>query len=57
MAWTLCTDEDFNLTSAKMDMGWMLAPAFQEIAAFNASLAKYPNIKPGQDFDGYPPTT
>ena len=49
MAWTLCTDEDFNLTSAKMDMGWMLAPVFQEIAAFNARLAKYPNIKPGQD--------
>ena len=36
-----------------MDMGWMLIPVVKEIAAFNASLTTYPNIKPGQDFHGY----
>jgi hypothetical protein len=35
-------------------MGWMFAVAFQAIAEYRKSIAEYPNIQPGQEFDGYP---
>jgi arylsulfatase A-like enzyme len=45
--------EQINLTSARMDMMWMYGPAIQRLMAFQKSFAEYPNIKPGQEFDGY----
>lgn len=49
--------EDFNLTDHKLDMGWMLLPVFKEIGDFTRSANQYPNIKPGQEFHGYPAKT
>jgi arylsulfatase len=46
--------EDYNLFETRMDNGWMMAPVFKDIAKYQASLKKYPNIKPGQEFTGYP---
>ena len=47
--------ERYNLFNDKMDMGWMIGVCMQFIAAYEKSVAQYPNIKPGQEFDGYPP--
>ena len=55
MVYDLTSDpgENVNLLAAKLDMGWMYLPALTYIAEFDKSVAEYPNIKPGQDFDGY----
>lgn len=45
--------EDYNLMVYKLDMLWMLGPAGQVVADYQKSVAEYPNIKPGQDFNGY----
>jgi arylsulfatase len=45
--------EQINLTSERMDMMWMYGPAIQRLMALQKSFAEYPNIKPGQAFDGY----
>ena len=42
-----------NLFGRKLDMGWMLLPVFKAIAEFEQSAAKYPHIKPGEEFEGY----
>jgi hypothetical protein len=34
--------------------GWLLLPIYHEIAKYEDSVQKYPNIKPGEDFKGYP---
>ncbi|MGZ5402954.1 MAG: sulfatase-like hydrolase/transferase [Aeromicrobium sp.] len=46
--------ERHNLFNDKMDMGWELAVALPAVFEYEKSFAQYPNIKPGQDFDGYP---
>ena len=46
--------EDYNLFSTQLDNGWMLAPVFRNIIQYEMSAKKYPNIKPGQEFNGYP---
>ena len=45
--------EDFNLFDTKLDNGWMLAPAFGRILAYQKSVKQFPNIRPGEDFSGY----
>jgi arylsulfatase A-like enzyme len=45
--------EEFNLMFNKLDCMFMFAPAFQALGEYKQSLAKYPNIKPGEDFKGY----
>lgn len=45
--------ERFNLWERSLDMGWVFRPVLQEIGAFQQSVAKYPNIKTGEDFKGY----
>lgn len=46
--------EDYNLTDTKFDMGWLAVPMFKQIIQYETSLKKYPNIKTGEDFRGYP---
>ena len=46
--------EDHNLFETRLDNGWMLAPVFRHIAQYQMSLKTYPNIKPGEEFTGYP---
>jgi len=55
MVYDLTSDpaENVNLLAAKLDMSWMYLPALTYIAEFEKSVAEYPNIQPGQDFDGY----
>jgi arylsulfatase len=55
MAFDLIDDlgEQINLTSERMDMMWMFGPAIQRIIALQKSFAEYPNIKPGEKFEGY----
>ena len=36
-----------------MDMMWMYGPVIQHMIALQKSFVQYPNIAPGQDFDGY----
>ena len=45
--------EKFNLMSTKLDMMWMFAPAYKALGEYKASVAQFPNIKPGVDFPGY----
>lgn len=45
--------EHWNLWEQTMDMGWVMRPVFEKIAAFKQSERKYPNIKPGEEFMGY----
>jgi arylsulfatase len=55
MFFDLATDpgEQFNLFSTRLDMGWMFGLTMQAVGEFEKSVAQYPNIQPGQDFDGY----
>ena len=45
--------ERFNLWEKSLDMGWVFRPVLQQIGAFQQSMAKYPNIRTGEDFKGY----
>ena len=46
--------ECWNLWETKMDMAWVLRPVTEQIMLFEKSVAKYPNIKTGEEFTGYP---
>jgi hypothetical protein len=34
-------------------MTWMLGAALKFVGEYQKSLAEYPNIKPGEEFNGY----
>ena len=38
----------------RLDSGWMLAPMFREIAKYEQSVKRFRNVRPGEDFKGYP---
>lgn len=42
-----------NLFDHKLDMGWMFGVVLSAAAEYNKSIARHPNIKPGQEFNGY----
>jgi arylsulfatase len=46
--------ERWNVILDKMDMTWELGVVMGPAAEYLKSFAEYPNIKPGQEFDGYP---
>ena len=56
MTYDLSSDpqEKWNLFSTKLDNVWVFAPMYRLIAQYEASIKKYPNIKTGEDFAGYP---
>jgi arylsulfatase len=45
--------EEWDLIEKRLDCGWVIAPVAQRIGALTKSTATYPNIKPGQEFEGY----
>jgi arylsulfatase A-like enzyme len=45
--------EDNNLFYTDLTNGWMFAPVFMIIGAYEHSIKEYPNIKPGEEFAGY----
>ena len=55
MLFDLASDpgELYNVLATKMDMGWMLGVALKFIADYQKSIAEYPNIKTGEEFNGY----
>ena len=46
--------ESTDLMAVKLDCSWVFAPVIGRINALNKSAEKYPHIKPGQEFTGYP---
>lgn len=46
--------EDFNLWSATLTMAWVLLPMLEIEKAYAKSVEEYPNIQPGEEFNGYP---
>jgi arylsulfatase len=46
--------EDYNLWTTTMTMGWVYGPMSELIVAYDKSVQEYPNIQPGEDFQGYP---
>jgi arylsulfatase A-like enzyme len=55
MIYDLSSDphEDNNLIYSDLTCGWILAPNFKLIGEYESSLKEYPNIKVGEDFEGY----
>ena len=45
--------EDSNLFYTDLTNAWMLGPAFKLIGEYERSVREYPNIKVGEDFEGY----
>lgn len=45
--------EEWDLIEKRLDCAWVLRPVAEHIGALAASAAKFPNIKPGHDFNGY----
>lgn len=45
--------EEWGLIEKRMDCAWVMAPVAQRIGALAKSTATYPNIQPGQEFEGY----
>jgi arylsulfatase len=46
-------NEEWDLLEKRVDCGWVIAPVAQRIGALTQSAARYPNIKPGEEFEGY----
>ena len=46
--------ENYNLFDDKMDVGWEAGIVLPVVFEYEKSFAQYPNIKPGQEFTGYP---
>jgi arylsulfatase A-like enzyme len=55
MIYDLSSDphEDNNLIYTDFTLGWILAPDFKIIGEYQQSIKKYPNIKVGEEFNGY----
>ena len=45
--------EQREIFRSRMDCGWVLMPVLERVGAFQKSVARYPNIKPGEEFTGY----
>jgi len=54
MLFDLASDpgELYNIMATKMDMGWVLSVALKFVADYQKSVAQYPNIKTGAEFEG-----
>jgi len=46
--------EDYNLWTTTMTMGWVYGAMAEIMRAYERSVWEYPNIKPGEEFAGYP---
>jgi hypothetical protein len=45
--------ERYNLLEYRFDNDWMFFSLLPYLAEWEKSVAKYPNIKPGEEFTGY----
>jgi arylsulfatase A-like enzyme len=46
-------NEEWDLVEQRLQGAWVVEPVAQRLGALQQSMAKYPNIKPGEAFDGY----
>ncbi len=46
-------NERYNLFSDRLDMGFVFGIMMKPIVEYEKTTIEYPNIKPGEDFDGY----
>ncbi len=46
-------NEEWDLMVKRLDCIWVMRPVVERIGALAKSAARYPHIKPGQDFEGY----
>ena len=55
MVFDLASDpgEVYNIMETKLDMGWMVGVALKFVGDYHKSIAQYPNIKTGAEFEGY----
>jgi hypothetical protein len=55
MMYDLSSDphEDNNLLYSELASGWIMAPNFMLIGEYERSVKEYPNIKVGDDLNGY----
>ncbi len=47
-------NEEWDLMAKRLDCIWVMGPVAKRLGALAQSAARYPHIKPGQEFDGYP---
>ena len=45
--------EEWDLIEKRLDCAWVFAPVATRLASLQQSAARYPHIKPGQEFGGY----
>lgn len=45
--------ECVDLIENRLDCAWVLAPVAKRLGAPQQSFARYPNVKPGQEFTRY----
>jgi arylsulfatase A-like enzyme len=45
--------EEWDLIEKRLDCAWVFAPVAARLGALQQSAARYPNIKPGEEFTGY----
>ena len=55
MVFDLAADpgERYNIFADKLDMGFVFGILLKPVVEYEMSVVEYPNIKPGEDFDGY----
>ena len=47
-------NEEWDLMDKRLDWIWALTPVAERLGALQQSMAKHPNIRPGEEFTGYP---
>ena len=45
--------EEWDLIEKRLDCAWAIAPVSRLLGVLAKSAARYPHIKPGEDFTGY----
>ena len=45
--------EEWDLIEKRLDCAWVFAPVAKHLGALQQSVARYPNVKPGEEFTGY----
>jgi arylsulfatase len=46
-------NEEWDLIDKRLDCAWVILPVAKAIGALAQSAARYPHIKPGEEFTGY----
>ena len=46
-------NEEWDLIEKRLDCAWVMLPVAQRLGALQQSAAKYPHVKPGEEFEGY----